>query len=380
MTDRQAAALSPSRGVCVVTTVHPADDPRIAQREIPTLAAAGYVVTLVAPEKPGFAPLQARYVPLPKVRGRLARMTSRVWRAWRHARSLPNAVVHIHDPELLLAGWCLAKSGRVVLYDAHEDTPAQILDKDWIPKYLRRPVAWAFDKVERRLTRSFAGVITATEKIAGRFPGATVVHNYPDLASFPAPTPRVTAREVRAVYVGGLTRARGAVQMVRTMGAVRSPDAVLEIVGAVRPAPLLDELSGHAGFARVRLHGHLPWDAAWRFVADHGDIGLLLFQPAKNHVDALPTKLFEYMASGLPVIASDFPLWRRILEESGAGLVVDPGDPQAIAAAIDRLVADPALRQAMGERARKAAAERYNWRTEGERLLQVYREALHADH
>jgi glycosyltransferase involved in cell wall biosynthesis len=363
-----------------LTTVHGSSDTRIFRKEARTIASNGYRVALLVPHQSHATVDGVEMVPISRPNHRLGRMVIGAARAYRLARRMPASIYHIHDPELLLAGWCLAKSGRVVLYDAHEDTPAQILDKDWIPKPLRRIVAWAFDRIERRLTRSFAGVITATEKIAERFPGAAVVHNYPDLASFPAPSPRATASEVRVVYVGGLTRARGAVQMVRAMGAVRSADVVLEIVGAVRPTPLVDELRGVAGFARVRLHGHLPWDAAWNFVADHGDIGLLLFQPAKNHVEALPTKLFEYMASGLPVIASDFPLWRRILEESGAGLVVDPGDPQAIATAIDRLVADPALRRAMGERARTAAVERYNWRTEGERLLRVYREALHADH
>jgi glycosyltransferase involved in cell wall biosynthesis len=363
-----------------ITTVHPPFDVRIFGREARTLAQNGYDVVLLAPHSSDVTVDGVRVVPIRRPNHRLGRMLFGAARAYHQAQRMPASLYHIHDPELLFAGWLLARSGRAVIYDAHEDTPAQILDKDWIPKPLRRIVAWAFDRIERRLTRSFARVITATEKIAERFPNATVVHNYPDIESFPAPTPRVPRDEVHAVYVGGLTRTRGATQMVEALGALRSGNVTLELIGAIDPAALAQELGTLSGYAHVRAHGQKPWDESWRFVRQVGDIGLLLYQPAKNHVDALPTKLFEYMASGLPVIASDFPLWRRILEESGAGLVADPGDPQAIAVAIDRLVADPALRRAMGERARTAAVERYNWQTEGERLLQVYREALHADH
>jgi len=301
-------------------------------------------------------------------------------RAYRQARRFHASVYHIHDPELLPVAWLLARSGRTVVYDAHEDTPAQILDKEWITRSLRRPIAWAFDRIERRIARRLAAVVVATEKIAERFPGSTVVHNYPDLDEIPVRGVRAPSEEVRLVYVGGLTRARGALAMTRAMPLVHSVRTVLEIVGAVRPPALADELRGLAGSARTRLHGHLPWDEAWRFVSDQADIGLLLYQPARNHVAALPTKLFEYMASGLPVIASDFPLWRGILEGSGAGLVVDPEDPHAIAAAVDRLAADPEGRRDMGERARRAVAERYNWAREAAKLLELYGRILREGH
>ncbi|TLM77166.1 MAG: glycosyltransferase family 4 protein, partial [Actinobacteria bacterium] len=102
------------------------------------------------------------------------------------------------------------------------------------------------------------------------------------------------------------------------------------------------------------------------------DIGLVTFLPAPNHMEAYPGKLFEYMAAGLPVIASDFPLWREIVSEVACGLLVDPADPAAIAAAIDTLLSDPAAAVEMGRRGREAVLERYNWEAQMPALLDLY--------
>ena len=106
------------------------------------------------------------------------------------------------------------------------------------------------------------------------------------------------------------------------------------------------------------------------------DIGLVLLHDVPRYREALPVKLFEYMAAGLPVIASDFPLWKGILEESDAGLVVDARDPEAIAEAMDRLIRSPELRQVMGENARLAVLQKYNWQSEANVLLKLYEEVL----
>jgi glycosyltransferase involved in cell wall biosynthesis len=91
-----------------------------------------------------------------------------------------------------------------------------------------------------------------------------------------------------------------------------------------------------------------------------------------NHIDAQPNKMFEYMSAGLPLIASDFPLWREIVEGNDCGVCVDPADPAAIAEAIDRLVENPDLARRMGENGQRAVHERYNWAIEEKKLLALY--------
>jgi glycosyltransferase involved in cell wall biosynthesis len=103
--------------------------------------------------------------------------------------------------------------------------------------------------------------------------------------------------------------------------------------------------------------------------------GVALLHPRPNHMDAIRSnKLFEYMAAGLPVIASDLPTWREIVLGAGCGLVVDPGDHRAIAEAIQHLLTNPDEAAAMGQRGRSAVRERFNWEGEAGRLLSVYGE------
>ena len=101
--------------------------------------------------------------------------------------------------------------------------------------------------------------------------------------------------------------------------------------------------------------------------------GLVTFYPLPNHVDAQPNKMFEYMSSGLPVIASNFPLWKKIIEGNKCGLCVDPLDPAAIAKAIDYIVSHPDEARAMGENGKRAVYEKYNWGVESEKLISLYR-------
>ena len=101
-------------------------------------------------------------------------------------------------------------------------------------------------------------------------------------------------------------------------------------------------------------------------------IGLVTLHPIINYLDALPVKMFEYMAAGLPVIASNFPLWKKIIEGNQCGLCVAPLDPQAIADAIDYLLVHPEEAERMGRNGQKAVQERYNWGLEELKLTSLY--------
>jgi glycosyltransferase involved in cell wall biosynthesis len=101
-----------------------------------------------------------------------------------------------------------------------------------------------------------------------------------------------------------------------------------------------------------------------------------MFHPVPNHIDSMPNKLFEYMSAGLPIIASDFPLWKQIVEGNKCGITVDPMNPKAIAEAIEYLLERPELMNEMGENGRKAVLEKYSWQKESEKLIKIYSDIL----
>jgi hypothetical protein len=314
----------------------------------------------------------------PKTGNRFVRMTLGAFHMLRAVRQARPNVVHFHDPELIPTGFVLKLSGVKVIYDVHEDVPKQTLGKFYLPLIVRKPVACTMDAVERIAGRCFDAIVPATPEIAKRFPAekTVVVQNFPLLEELVAPEPvPYDSRPPHFAYVGGITRARGAVEMVETIGRVSSSEAKLLLTGAFSPKNLQPEIEALPGWKKVDFLG---WADRKQVANLLGNVraGLVLFHPGPNHCSAQPNKMFEYMAAGLPVIASDFSLWREIVDGSGCGLLVDPMDPEAIAEAMQWILEHPAESEAMGRRGRQAVKERYNWEQEAKKLIRLYRRLL----
>ena len=369
-----------------LTSVHPRADTRIRVREVGSLAQAGPdPVVLFVQDGNGDSVEAGGKVRIidtgPAPYGRLARMTLGVWRMWRTVHRLRPQVVHFHDPELMILGLVLKCLGCRIIYDVHEDLPRQVLTKYWIPAPARRPVAWMVAAMEWLAARVFDAIVPAEPKIAGRFPPhkTVLVQNFPILDELVRTgSPPYRDRPPHFAYIGGISAIRGIHEMINainTSGGSEGQDIRLHLAGAVQPAGLLAEVQTLAGWQRVDFHG-------WADRAQVADIlgsvraGLAILHPTPKYLDAYPTKMFEYMSVGLPVIVSDFPLWRRIVDDAGCGLLVDPLDPQAIADAMKWILDHPAEAEAMGRRGREAIEQEYNWDTEAEKLVTLYNKLL----
>jgi glycosyltransferase involved in cell wall biosynthesis len=158
--------------------------------------------------------------------------------------------------------------------------------------------------------------------------------------------------------------------MVNAMPATRT-GARLLLAGEFSEVNTQIETQALPGWIHVEPLGVLGRPEV-RAVFARAAAGLVTLHPTPAYKDALPVKMFEYMSAGLPVIASDFPLWRSIINDAGCGLLVDPLDPAAIAAAIDWVIEHPDGARAMGDRGRRAVLERYNWAREAEKLVALY--------
>src|SRR5262249_30305992 len=141
--------------------------------------------------------------------------------------------------------------------------------------------------------------------------------------------------------------------------------------GHFNPSAYIDEVRLMPGWAQTDYAGWLSRQQVASLLAQ-ARLGLLLSHPFPGHEGAQPNKLFEYMSVGLPVVASDFPLWREILNGVGGGLVVNPRDPQAIAGAIRWLLEHPGEAEAMGRRGMQAVRRSFHWDNEADKLLSLY--------
>ena len=363
--------------ICHLTSVHPWNDTRIFHKMCRSLAEAGHEVHLVAAAGPDLSDEivdGVRIHLIPQPRNRLQRMWRTTRRVLDRAASLNADLYHFHDPEFLL--WALRFQRRVgapVIYDAHEDYRVHMA-KPWLPRPLRWVASRGVGRYEDRVVPRLAGVISATPHIARRFeahPKGAVVQNFPRLEEFAACDPGGERERGLFVHVGGaFTAARGIVEMIEALPHA-GPEARLALAGRWRSEELRARCIRLAGWPQVRELGFLQRPAMVELLS-RSQAGVVLFHPLENHVRAQPNKIFEYMAAGLQVIASDFPLWRKIIGEAECGLLVDPLDPRQVGDAMRAITESPERGRAMGALGQKRVADLYAWPPQFARLAAFY--------
>lgn len=359
-----------------LTTAHGRHDIRIHLKECDSLACAGYDVHHIVADGLGDERVgEVQVHDIGVAGGRFQRMLLRPWRMLAAAHRLDARLYHFHDPELLLIALFLRRGGAKVVYDTHEDVPRSLLSRDWIPQWIRPGLSAVFEWFENAVARRISAVVGATPHIAARFrrvnPKTVAINNYPMHHEIEEAVQR-TGDGRSVCYLGGIGRIRGVEEMVRAMEHVNGR---LILAGPFESEQTAQAASQMPGWSKVDYRGKVS-RAAVREIMAESRAGLIFFHPEPNHVDAQPNKMFEYMSAGLPVLASDFPLWRELLQDTGAGWVADPMDARAIAAVINRLLDDPVGGVAMGQRGRESVLSRYQWAFEEEVLFKLYEELL----
>lgn len=366
--------------VVQLTTVHHPYDPRIYHKESKSLQKFGFDVTLLAQaaDEESSTEKPIRHIPLQKYTSRLKRMTLGAYRAYKKAKILKADVYHFHDPELLPVAWLLKKKDNIVIYDIHEDYVTSILQKDYASMPIKKTLASIYKMMERFFTRDFE-LSLAEKYYKDIYPTGTCILNYPTVNEEFLNTKREGTPENKLLYTGNVSLVRGAMQHARIP--LIDKDIQMHFVGKC-PSDLAEKMYEAAGDARDNLvieginqfvEKEVIED---RYLNTNWLAGIALFPPTEHYMKKELTKFFEYMNAGLPVICSDFPVWKKFIETYECGIAVDPNDDEAIKQAISYLKENPEEAKKMGENGKQAVTEELNWGTEEEKLISWYQELL----
>ncbi len=377
-----ATAPTPDRSPVRVVHLTPHRDPFEPRTffQCQSLAEAGFEVVLVAPHDRDLERDGVRLLAVPRYRSRLERVTRTAWRTVRRGLAAKPALFHIHDPELIPWGLVLRLTGRPVIYDVHEDYAQAAGVRDWIPGPARRLLAGLYAAAAALARRCFT-VVIAERYYARSFPGAVEVLNYAKTEEFAGldAIARIAPPRPRALYTGSVTASRGGRHHARLLAQLPA-GAEVALVGVCPEADLACELLIQSQEdPRLILRTAERWVPRQTIVEAYGEAwtcGLALFPDTPHYREKELTKFFEYMAAGLPIVASAFPVWRRLIEGERVGICVDPEDPRAAAEAVLWLQEHPEEARAMGERGRLAVARRFNWASQAGRLADLYRDLL----
>lgn len=375
----EAATARRSRGkVCHFSSVHKVNDIRVFHKECVTLAEAGFDVTLIGVEA-DVPERGVNIIMLPNEGTRLQRMVGRARTAYRRAIDTAADIYHFHDVELLPYGLMLKRrTGAKVVFDSHECFREDIVGKDWIPAPLRSVVGRAVGSLEDFVVRHVDQVVAATPHIAESFQSQArrlvTINNYPLEEEFAATARTTSSRRGGICYVGAISFVRGIIPLLDALSFIDSSVRV-DIAGPFAGKPVKEAALSHPNWGRVTYHGQVSRSQVAQIYAG-AFAGIVTFLPAPNHVFSQPNKLFEYMSAGVPVICSNFPLWRNVIEDEGCGIAVDPAQPEAIAAAVEALRLEPDRSAKMADRGAQLVRDKYNWSNEGRKLVEAYDDLL----
>lgn len=362
--------------VCHLTSAHPDGDVRIFHKACVSAVRAGFDTFCIVPNTTTREEKSVQIISFNiDASSRLKRFFFTVQQVYKEALKIKADIYHLHDPELLMIANKLKKAtGAKIVFDSHEDVPKQIMDKPWIPRFTRPFISQRYACFEKRVTKKLDAIVSVTPIICERFskfhPRVVLVANYPDLKEFNIDINDKTEKIHRSIcYVGGFSATRGILQLVQALDYV---DAELHLAGWFDSTSLETEIRALPGWQKVKFYGKINRDEIKTLLAQ-AQIGMVTLLPTASYKEAYPIKMFEYMAAGIPVLASDFPLWRMLVEKHQCTEFVDPTQPKEIAKTLDAMFANPRL-ESLGHNGRRAIINELNWQNEATKLVALYEE------
>ncbi len=367
-----------------ITTVHNPLDTRIYYKMCETVANNDFELFYIVKEHNDLKKIVERsnfhLRVLKKPRGRFSRMLKTAVEALKVAKKLDADIYHIHDPELLWVGSLLKTKHNIVIYDVHEDYETSIKQKKYIYKPFRKVIASIFNVYEKTMSRKMEKCL-AEKYYSNKFPNGKHILNYPilneasRLQDQSSNSNTQTDHKIRLIYTGTVGLDRGALNHAK----LTTFDDNFEITSVGKcPYLLAEKIYNTAGeykknIQMVGVEEYIPRNVIDEYYLKNNWVaGLALFPHTKHYEQKELTKFFEYMSFGIPILCSDFPVWKKFIDKHQCGISVNPENEAEIKEAIYYLVKNPKEAKKMGENGKKAIAAELNWEFEGKKLIDWY--------
>jgi len=369
--------------VCHLTSVHPPFDIRIFYKQCISLKKNGYDISLIAPIDDFVVKEEINIIPIKLPKSRVKRMLVVNQRMLKLALKTKAKLFHFHDPELLLCGVLLKLFGKKVIFDVHENIRLSIKSKHWLPVYLVPIIQFIYFLTERFTLMFFDALVLAEESYLNYYPKSKseVVLNYPIIKKQEPIANKFTNEILQFIYVGGVSENRGVWEMIELIQKLKQNDVncLLTIVGNIYSKNLEKEINNYISInnldANINLKGLVDFKDVERYLQE-SNVGIALLRPIANYKESLPTKIFEYMQNGLPLITNNFPLYKQYVDENNVGICIDIDNIEEEFESIYKLINNIPLMVEMGKNGIEIINNKYNWKSEEVKLLKFYQKIL----
>lgn len=364
--------------ICHLTSAHSRFDSRIFYKECISTSKNYFETTLIVADGKGNDKINnIRIIDVGILKGRIKRMLLVTRLIYKQALSVNADIYHFHDPELLYVGYKLKKKNKKVIFDSHEDVVNDLLYKPYLKPPFNKFVSKFYKIFEHYIVSRLDGVIGATPVIKDLYlsyhKNVINLNNYPILDDYSINVNWENKRK-EICYVGSISTNRGCFEIISALDYVM-PEVKLNLVGKYSYDEIQIRIKTLRSFSKVNEYGFISKDEVLK-IYDRSLVGLITLLPIPTFKDSLPIKMFEYMAAGIPFVASDFPQWIDLIGHCKCCIFVNPEDPVEIASAINYLISNFDEAKLMGENGRRLVEEKFNWKQESEKLIHFYNKIL----
>lgn len=365
--------------ICHIISGYHRTDARVFQRQCKSLFIAGFDVSLLTNDGEPQETIDGMVVYSCKKHFSNRLMT--LFFAYQQFKSEAleiNADIYVlHSPELIPLAFKLQKHGKKIVYDAHEDLPQHILEKEWIPKFFKKPLSKVVEFYMNRKLSSFDYIITphhhVLEKLKKINKNSDLITNFPIINNSEKHLfNEFSKRDNNICYTGTVYRYSN---QECILNALTNIEKVNYQIAGFMDEFLHNKLSKHKSFNKINYWGRIPWNELNDFY-NKSIIGVVIYDYKLNlgwkRGSYGTNKLFEYMEAGLPIICTDYVLWKNIVDKYDCGIYVQPNNSIQVENAIKKLLGNKSLAYKMGQNGRNAVLSEFNWSSQEKILLKIF--------